>query len=69
MGIWISEPALQPNGNYLVVVDSEGTETGNTSQQPKILALVILALSVPFLVPPFFLLSFFLMLFKFLNVW
>ena len=47
MGIWMSEPVLQSNGNYLVVVDSEGTETGDTSQQPKILALVILASHLP----------------------
>ena len=46
MGVWISEPILQANGNHLVVVDSEGTETGDTSQQPKILALVIIASSL-----------------------
>ena len=41
IGVWISEPILQPNGNYLVVVDSEGTETGDTSQKHKILGLVV----------------------------
>lgn len=43
-GVWISEPQRQPNGDYIVYVDSEGTEMGDTSQQHKILSLVCLLL-------------------------
>lgn len=40
-GVWISQPQLV-NGEHIVYVDSEGTEMGDTSQQHKILALVLL---------------------------
>jgi hypothetical protein len=42
--VWVSSPVLidKSKEEYLVVVDSEGTEMGNTKHQHKILALACL---------------------------
>lgn len=46
-GIWISQPIPLPtkegqDKEYMVVVDSEGTDVGQTTHHPKILALACL---------------------------
>eukprot|EP00026_Physarum_polycephalum_P001364 Phypoly_transcript_01365.p2 GENE.Phypoly_transcript_01365~~Phypoly_transcript_01365.p2 ORF type:complete len:502 (+),score=80.82 Phypoly_transcript_01365:144-1649(+) len=47
LGLWLSHPVLvdEEKGEYLVVVDSEGTEMGNTKHQHKVLALACLLAS------------------------